>query len=169
MIFRNINSNQYKFTMIEIERKFLVTKDSFLKQFKNKNRIVQGYLSSVPERTVRVRIKGNKGFLTIKGKSNKSGLSRMEWEKEIDVNEAESLLEICESGVIDKIRYEVEFGNHIIEVDVFERTNKGLILAEIELQSENESFEKPDWLGKEVTGDVKYYNSYLSKNPFMSW
>ncbi|WP_438966198.1 CYTH domain-containing protein [Flavobacterium sp.] len=155
--------------MIEIERKFLVTSDAFLKQFKNKNRIVQGYLSSVPERTVRVRIKGNKGFLTIKGKSNKSGLSRMEWEKEIDVNEAESLLEICESGVIDKIRYEVEFSNHIIEVDVFEGTNKGLILAEIELQSENESFEKPDWLGKEVTGDVKYYNAYLSKNSFISW
>lgn len=155
--------------MIEIERKFLVTKDAFLKQFKNKNRIIQGYLSSVPERTVRVRIKGNKGFLTIKGKSNKSGLSRMEWEKEIDVNEAESLLEICESGVIDKIRYEVEFGNHIIEVDVFEGNNKGLILAEIELQSENESFEKPDWLGKEVTGNVKYYNAYLSKNPFANW
>lgn len=155
--------------MIEIERKFLVTKDSFLKQFKNKNRIVQGYLSSVPERTVRVRIKGNKGFLTIKGKSNKSGLSRMEWEKEIDVNEAESILEICESGVIDKIRYEVEFGNHIIEVDVFEGTNTGLILAEIELQAENESFEKPDWLGEEVTGDIKYYNAYLSKNPFLSW
>lgn len=155
--------------MIEIERKFLVTKDSFLKQFKNKNRIAQGYLSSVPERTVRVRIKGNKGFLTIKGKSNKSGLSRMEWEKEIDVNEAESILEICESGVIDKIRYEVEFGNHIIEVDVFEGTNTGLILAEIELQAENESFEKPDWLGEEVTGDIKYYNAYLSKNPFLSW
>lgn len=155
--------------MIEIERKFLVTKDSFLKQFKNKNRIAQGYLSSVPERTVRVRIKGNKGFLTIKGKSNKSGLSRMEWEKEIDVNEAESILEICESNVIDKIRYEVEFGNHIIEVDVFEGTNKGLILAEIELQAENESFEKPDWLGEEVTGDIKYYNAYLSKNPFLSW
>jgi adenylate cyclase len=155
--------------MIEIERKFLVNSDDFLKQFRTQNRIVQGYLSSVPERTVRVRIKGEKGYLTIKGKSNESGLSRMEWEKEIDVKEAEMLLQICESGVIDKIRYEVEFGNHIIEVDVFEGKNKGLTLAEIELQSENESFEKPEWLAEEVTGDKRYYNAYLSKNPFMNW
>ena len=112
--------------MIEIERKFLVKSNDFLKQFKTQNRIVQGYLSSVPERTVRVRIKGEKGYLTIKGKSNKSGLSRMEWEKEIDVKEAEMLLQICESGVIDKIRYEIEFGNHTFEVDVFEGENKGL-------------------------------------------
>lgn len=169
MIFRIINSNANKFTMIEIERKFLVTTQTFLEQYNNKNRIVQGYLSSVPERTVRVRIKGNKGFLTIKGKSNESGLSRMEWEQEMDINEAEKLLQICESGVIDKIRYEVEFGNHIIEVDVFEGENKGLIVAEIELQSENEAFEKPDWLGEEVTGNVNYYNAYLSKNPFLNW
>lgn len=155
--------------MIEIERKFLVTSDAFLKQFKTQNRIVQGYLSSVPKRTVRIRIKGEKGFITIKGKTNESGLSRMEWEKEINVKEAEQLLQICESGVIDKIRYEVQLGNHVIEVDVFEGANKGLIVAEIELQSENEFFEKPDWLGKEVTGDVKYYNAYLSKNPYMSW
>jgi adenylate cyclase len=155
--------------MIEIERKFLVNSDDFLKQFQTQNRIVQGYLSSVPERTVRVRIKGEKGYLTIKGKSNESGLSRMEWEKEIDVKEAEILLQICESGIIDKIRYEVEVGNHIIEVDVFDGENKGLILAEIELQSENESFEKPEWLAEEVTGDKRYYNAYLSKNPFMNW
>jgi adenylate cyclase len=155
--------------MIEIERKFLVNSDDFLKQFRTQNRIVQGYLSSVPERTVRVRIKGEKGYLTIKGKSNESGLSRMEWEKEIDVKESEMLLQICESGVIDKIRYEVEFSNHIIEVDVFEGKNKGLTLAEIELQSENESFEKPEWLAEEVTGDKRYYNAYLSKNPFMNW
>ncbi|MFC4741081.1 CYTH domain-containing protein [Flavobacterium ponti] len=155
--------------MIEIERKFLVTSDVFLKQFKTQNRIVQGYLSSVPERTVRVRIKGEKGYLTIKGKSNESGLSRMEWEKEIDVKEAEQLLQICESGVIDKTRYEIEFGNHIIEVDVFDGENNGLVLAEIELQFENETFEKPEWLGKEVTGDEKYYNAYISKNPFKNW
>ncbi|MFT5753077.1 MAG: adenylate cyclase [Flavobacterium sp.] len=155
--------------MIEIERKFLVNSDDFLKQFQTQNRIVQGYLSSVPERTVRVRIKGEKGYLTIKGKSNESGLSRMEWEKEIDLKEAEMLLQICESGIIDKIRYEVEVGNHIIEVDVFDGENKGLILAEIELQSENESFEKPEWLAEEVTGDKRYYNAYLSKNPFMNW
>ncbi|WP_339834647.1 CYTH domain-containing protein [uncultured Flavobacterium sp.] len=155
--------------MIEIERKFLVNSDVFLKQFKTQNRIVQGYLSSVPERTVRVRIKGKKGYLTIKGKSNESGLSRMEWEKEIDVKEAESLLQICESGVIDKIRYDIEIGKHTFEVDIFDGENKGLTIAEIELQSENESFEKPDWLGKEVTGDERYYNAYLSKNPFMNW
>lgn len=155
--------------MIEIERKFLVNSNVFLNQFKAKNRIVQGYLSSVPERTVRVRIKGKKGFLTIKGKGNESGLSRMEWEKEIDLQEAEMLMQICESGVIDKTRYEVEIGNHIIEVDVFEGENKGLIIAEIELQSENESFEKPDWLGKEVTGNDKYYNAYLSNYPYKNW
>lgn len=155
--------------MIETERKFLVNSNEFLKLFKTQNRIVQGYLSSVPERTVRIRIKGEKGYLTIKGKSNESGLSRMEWEKEIDVNEAELLLQICESGVIDKIRYEIEVGKHIIEVDVFEGENKGLILAEIELQAENESFEKPEWLDTEVTGDKRYYNAYLSKKPFTSW
>lgn len=155
--------------MIEIERKFLVKSDAFLKLFKTQNRIVQGYLSSVLERTVRVRIKGEKGFLTIKGKSNESGLSRMEWEKEIDVKEAELLLQICESGVIDKVRYEIEVGKHTIEVDVFEGENKGLILAEIELQTENELFEKPEWLGKEVTGDERYYNAYLNKKPFKHW
>lgn len=155
--------------MIEIERKFLVTSKDFLKQFKVENRIVQGYLSSVPERTVRVRIKGKKGYLTIKGKSNENGLSRMEWEKEIEVKEAEQLLKICESGVIDKIRYDIEIGKHTFEVDVFEGENKGLIIAEVELQSENESFEKPDWLGKEVTGDERYYNAYLSKKPFINW
>ncbi len=155
--------------MIEIERKFLVKSDAFLKLFKTQNRIVQGYLSSVPERTVRVRIKGEKGFLTIKGKSNESGLSRMEWEKEIDVKEAELLLQICESGVIDKVRYEIEVGKHTIEVDVFEGENKGLILAEIELQTENELFEKPEWLGKEVTGNERYYNAYLNKKPFKHW
>lgn len=155
--------------MTEIERKYLVNSKEFLKLFKTQNRIVQGYLSSVPERTVRVRLKGKKGYLTIKGKSNESGLSRMEWEKEIDVIEAEMLLQICESGVIEKIRYDIPFGNHIIEVDVFEGENKGLIIAEIELKSETEIFEKPDWLGQEVTGDVRYYNAYLSKNPFVIW
>lgn len=155
--------------MIEIERKFLVNSDVFLKLYKAKNRIVQGYLSSIPERTVRIRIKSRKGYITIKGKSNSSGLSRMEWEKEIAIKEAQELLNICESGVIDKVRYEIEVGNHVFEIDVFEGENKGLIVAEIELQSENESFEKPDWLGKEVTGDKRYYNAYLSKNPFKNW
>lgn len=155
--------------MIEIERKFLVTSTAFLDEFRAKNRIIQGYLSSVPERTVRVRIKGEKGFLTIKGKSSDSGMSRMEWEKEIALEEAEQLLLLCEAGVIDKIRYEIPVGKHLYEVDVFSGENEGLILAEIELQSENETFEKPNWLGMEVTNDTRYYNAYLSQKPFKTW
>lgn len=155
--------------MIEIERKFLVTSDTFKAEAYAQNRIKQGYLSSVPERTVRVRIKDSKGFLTIKGISSQSGLSRFEWEKEIPVDEAKNLLLLCEAGVIDKTRFEVKSGNHIIEIDEFYGENQGLIMAEIELQSETEIFTKPIWLGKEVTNDKKYYNSYLSKNPFEKW
>ncbi|MGQ7945743.1 CYTH domain-containing protein [Flavobacterium sp. WC2509] len=155
--------------MIEIERKFLVTSDAFKAEAFAQNRIKQGYLSSVPERTVRVRIKGEKGFLTIKGISNDSGLSRFEWEKEIPVNEAEKLILLCEAGVIDKTRFEVKSGNHTIEIDEFYGENEGLIMAEIELKSETESFEKPVWLGQEVTNDKRYYNSYLSNNPFKKW
>ena len=153
--------------MIEIERKFLVNNNSFLDDFSRSNRIVQGYLSSQPERTVRVRIKGKKGYLTIKGKSE--GFSRYEWEKEIDLIEAEKLLTLCEPGVIDKIRYDVIVGKHLFEVDVFSGDNEGLVIAEVELTSENERFEKPNWLGQEVTEDVRYYNSYLSKNPYKDW
>lgn len=155
--------------MIEIERKFLVTSDAFKKESFTQNRIKQGYLSSVPERTVRVRIKGNKGFLTIKGISNDSGLSRFEWEKEIPVEEADKLLLLCETGVIDKTRYEVKSGNHIIEIDEFYGENAGLIMAEVELQSETESFDKPIWLGEEVTNDKRFYNAYLSNNPYKNW
>ena len=155
--------------MIEIERKFLVTSDAFKKEAFAQNRIAQGYLSSVPERTVRVRIKGDKGFLTIKGASNETGLSRFEWEKEIPVDEATALLELCEKGIVDKTRFEVKIGNHIFEVDEFYGENKGLIIAEVELKSETETFEKPVWLGKEVTNDIRYYNSYLNKNPFTNW
>ena len=155
--------------MIEIERKFLVKSEAFKKNSFDKNEISQGYLNSNPERTVRVRIKGNQGYLTIKGKGNETGLSRFEWEKEIPVNEAKTLLELCESGVIKKTRYEIKFGNHVYEVDEFFGENEGLFLAEIELQSEDEAFEKPDWLGKEVTNIKKYYNSHLSKNPYKNW
>ncbi|MFM9825788.1 CYTH domain-containing protein [Flavobacterium sp.] len=155
--------------MIEIERKFLVTSEAFKKEAFAQNRITQGYLSSVPDRTVRVRIKGEKGFLTIKGASNESGLSRFEWEKEIPIDEATALLKLCEKGIIDKNRFEVKVGNHIFEIDEFYGENKGLIFAEIELMDENEFFEKPLWLGKEVTNDIRYYNSYLSKNPFADW
>lgn len=154
--------------MQEIERKFLVKNTNFLKDL-NGFKIVQGYLSSDPERNVRIRIKGNQAFLTIKGMSNESGTSRFEWEKEIEVKEAQRLLRLCLPGVIDKTRFEIPVGAHTYEVDVFEGENKGLIIAEIELENENESFEKPDWLGKEVTGDVRYYNSYLVGKPFTKW
>lgn len=152
----------------EIERKFLVTGE-FKNQAVKETRIVQGYLSSVPERTVRVRIKGDKGFITIKGIGNASGASRYEWEKEIPSSEVEELLKICEPGVIDKTRFLVKSGNHTFEVDEFYGENQGLVLAEIELSSESESFEKPSWLGQEVTGDTKYYNSMLMKNPYTKW
>ena len=155
--------------MEEIERKFLVESTDFIKESTVNNRIVQGYLNSNPERTVRVRIKGNKGFLTIKGKGNENGTTRFEWEKEIALSEAEALLQLCESGIIDKIRYEIPLGKHTFEVDVFSGENQGLIIAEVELTSENEFFEQPNWLGKEVTGDKKYYNSHLSEHPFCSW
>ena len=155
--------------MIEIERKFLVLNNNFIALAVAENRIVQGYLNSNPERTVRVRIKKNKGFLTIKGKGNDSGTTRLEWETEIPLVEAEKLLSVCENGVIDKIRYEIPSGKHTYEVDVFAEQNKGLVIAEIELSAENEFFEKPNWLGKEVTGDNRYYNAYLSNNPFVSW
>ena len=155
--------------MIEIERKFLTTSEAFKKEAFAQNRIIQGYLCALPERTVRVRVKGDKGFLTIKGASNESGLSRFEWEKEIALAEALELLKLCEKGTIDKTRYEIKVGNHIFEVDEFYGENKGLILAEIELNFEKEPFVKPNWLGQEVTNDSRYYNSYLSKNPFASW
>ncbi|UQD55433.1 CYTH domain-containing protein [Flavobacterium sp. K5-23] len=155
--------------MIEIERKFLVTSDAYKKEAFSQKRIAQGYLSSIPERTVRVRIKGNKGFLTIKGASNKTGMSRFEWENEIPVEDAKELLLLCEKGIIDKTRYEIKIGNHIYEVDEFYSDNEGLIVAEIELDSESENFEKPEWLGEEVTKDKRYYNASLSTNPFKNW
>lgn len=155
--------------MIEIERKYLVTSLEFKNEYYTKNEIAQGYLSSNPERTVRIRIKGNKGYLTIKGIGNESGASRFEWEKEIELNEAKQLLKLCEKGVIEKTRYEVKSGNHIIEVDEFHGDNNGLTIAEIELENENESIEKPHWLGNEVTNDERYYNSYISLNPFKNW
>jgi len=152
----------------EIEKKFLVTGD-FKKDAHKETRITQGYLSSVPERTVRVRIKGAQGFITIKGIGNASGASRYEWEKEIPVSEVEALLQLCEPGVIDKTRYLVKSGEHTFEVDEFYGDNQGLIVAEVELSLENETFVKPAWIGQEVTGDVKYYNSMLMKNPYTKW
>jgi adenylate cyclase len=152
----------------EIERKFLV-KGDFKPETVKATRITQGYLSSVPERTVRVRIKGEKGFITIKGIGSASGATRYEWEMEIPVSEVDELLKICEPGVIDKTRYEIRKGKHTFEVDEFYGENSGLTVAEIELSSEDEDFEKPSWLGEEVTGDSRYYNSMLMKNPFSKW
>ena len=152
----------------EIERKFLVNGD-FKGAVKTSERITQGYLCSIPERTVRVRIKGDKGFITIKGIGNASGASRYEWEKEIPVEEVNELLALCEPGVIDKTRYLVKSGKHTFEVDEFYGDNDGLTVAEVELSSEGEQFEKPEWLDEEVTGEVRYYNSMLMKAPFNTW
>tara|TARA_R110002167_G_scaffold13570_5_gene56205 strand:+ start:3635 stop:4108 length:474 start_codon:yes stop_codon:yes gene_type:complete len=155
--------------MIEIERKFLVNSTAYVEFSSSHQTIVQGFLNTHPARTVRVRIKENKGYLTIKGKSNLSGTSRFEWEQEVPLEEAENLLRLCEPGIIEKVRYLVIFGGHVFEVDVFQGDNHGLVIAEVELQQETEPIMKPDWLGLEVTGDVKYYNSYLSKHPFKTW
>ncbi|GLS82068.1 CYTH domain-containing protein [Paraferrimonas haliotis] len=153
----------------EIERKYLVQPTDFSAISKKSVRIVQGYLSSVPERTVRVRIKGEAGFLTIKGIGSASGASRYEWEKQISVEEAKELLAICEPGVIDKTRYLVDFEGHTFEVDEFYGDNQGLIVAEVELESEEQAVAKPAWLAEEVTGDAKYYNSMLMKAPYSTW
>ncbi|MFO8147355.1 MAG: CYTH domain-containing protein [Gillisia sp.] len=155
--------------MTEIERKFLVKSDAFKSDAYQKTRIVQGFLNTHPERTVRIRINGQQAFLTVKGKSSQNGLSRFEWEKEIEVEEAENLLTLCEPGIIEKDRYLVEVENHIFEVDDFHDQNEGLVVAEIELNAEEDTFSKPLWLGEEVTGDIRYYNSQLSKKPYLNW
>ena len=154
---------------IEIERKFLVDSDAFKNEASTSYPIKQGFLNSDKERTVRVRLKAKKGYITVKGESSEDGLSRFEWEKEISKPEAQSLLNLCETGIIDKIRYEVISGEHVIEIDEFYGDNEGLVIAEIELSNENETFNSPTWLGKEVTGDIKYYNSQISKNPYKNW
>jgi len=156
-------------TMIEIERKFLVLSNTFKTEAYKKTKIIQGYLNSNKQRTVRIRIKGDKAFLTVKGLSSKSGISRFEWEKEIPKEEANSLLLLCEKGLIDKIRYEIKVGASIFEVDEFYGDNEKLIIAEIELDHENAKFIKPEWLGKEVTGQTRYYNTELIKKPFKLW
>lgn len=155
--------------MIEIERKFLITSNSYREHASSKAVLTQGYLSSNPERTVRIRLSDQTGYITIKGKSNESGLSRFEWEKEISKSEAEALLELCEETLISKTRFKVRIEDHLFEVDEFDGPNKGLVIAEVELGSENEVFSKPNWLGDEVTGDKKYYNSNLSQHPFCDW
>ena len=155
--------------MLEIERKFIVLSEAYKKETLKSYRIVQGFLNSDPQRVVRIRIKGDKGFITVKGKSDVTGLSRFEWEKEISVSEAEELMKLCEKGIIDKIRYEVVFAGKLFEIDEFFGENKGLVVAEIELQDKLETFERPTWLGEEVTGKQEYYNSNLIKNPYSNW
>lgn len=154
---------------LEIERKFLVKDDSYKQMAYASSRIAQGYICSMRGRTVRVRIRDDKGYLTIKGPSETKGLGRYEWEKEIPLGEAQELMKLCEPGMIDKTRFLVKSGNHVFEVDEFYGENEGLTIAEVELASEDESYEKPAFIGDEVTGDVRYYNSFLMKNPFSKW
>ncbi|MFC2665616.1 MAG: CYTH domain-containing protein [Prevotella histicola] len=153
---------------LEIERKFLVHKRMDWKRLASScSHIQQGYFAAV--NTVRVRIRDDKGYLTIKGPSHNGGLSRYEFEKEITLQEAQQLMLLCESGVIDKHRYLVPYAGHTFEVDEFHGDNDGLVMAEVELKNENEPFESPDFIGKEVTGDRRFYNSHMRKNPFKLW
>ena len=153
----------------EIERKFLVRNRDYKRQAFGSSRIQQGYICSGHGRTVRVRIRDLHGYLTIKGPSGDDGLSRYEFEKEITLDEAQHLMELCEPGRIDKIRYLVKSGDHTIEIDEFYGDNEGLVMAEIELGAPDDIVELPDFIGKEVTGDRRYYNSHLLKHPFTTW
>ena len=154
----------------EIERKFLVVGD-FKKEASQSTEIKQGYLCGGSGVTVRARVRGDKGYITIKGKRQAGGISRFEWEKEITADEALALLHLAENGLIEKTRYLVPNtdGKHTWEVDVFHGDNEGLIVAEIELSDENDTFDRPDWLGKEVSNDHRYYNSHLLMNPYKNW
>ena len=154
---------------LEIERKFLVKGDGYKQQAYSHSHIQQGYICSSHGRTVRVRIRDERGYLTIKGPSENGGLSRYEFEKEITLDEAEHLMQLCEPGIIDKTRWLVKSGRHTFEVDEFFGENEGLVMAEVELGAEDEPYEKPDFIGQEVTGDRRYYNSHLRMNPFSEW
>lgn len=155
---------------LEIERKFLILNDQFKKESIRAIRIKQGYIAHEDGRSVRVRIAGDKGYLTIKGPSRDNGVSRLEWEMEIPKVNAEELFRICKPGVIDKIRYIVPApNNRKWEVDEFFGENEGLVMAEIELGDPDEAYERPAWLGEEVTGDKRYYNAQLCRNPYKNW
>lgn len=153
---------------LEIERKFLVCGD-FRAQVAGSTRMIQGYLCAVPERSVRVRLADDRGFLTIKGSPGASGLTRYEWERELPATEALELLELCEPGRIEKVRHRIDFAGKTFEVDEFHGDNEGLVIAELELDYEDQPFERPDWLGAEVTGDPRYYNSSLMRRPYRDW
>jgi CYTH domain-containing protein len=154
---------------LEIERKFLVRGEGYKAQATSHSRIKQGYICSGHGRTVRVRIRDDRGFLTIKGPSVDGGLSRYEFEKEITLDEAEHLFALCEPGVIDKTRYLVPSGKHTFEVDEFYGENEGLVMAEVELANPDEAYVKPDFIGREATGDRRFYNSHLRQYPFCLW
>ena len=154
----------------EIERKFLVEGDAYRALAFDSSRISQGYISSGNGRTVRVRIRDERGFLTIKGPSADGGLSRYEFETEIALKDARDLLALCEPGIIEKTRFLVRSSDgHIFEVDEFYGDNQGLVMAEVELKAADEPFEKPDFIGLEVTGDRRYYNSHLRRYPYRLW
>ena len=154
---------------MEIERKFLVRGNDYKQRAYASDHIKQGYICSGHGRTVRVRLRGSRGYLTIKGPSEDGGLSRYEFEKEIMPEEAEQLFRLCEPGIIDKTRYLIKSGEHTFEVDEFYGDNEGLVMAEVELSAPDEPFEKPDFIGKEVTGDRRFYNSHLRRMPFILW
>ncbi len=153
----------------EIERKFLITSDGYKQNISSKYDIIQGYLSTDPSRTVRLRVSSGKGYLTIKSRTSKNGLCRLEWEKELPFEDASELIALSLPNKIEKTRYEVNYKGHLFEVDIFKGINEGLKIAEIEIDGEADTFEKPKWLGEEVTGIKKYYNSQLCQNPFTKW
>lgn len=154
----------------ETERKFLVKDNSWMKDVANKTLFVQAYLSKDPERTVRVRIAGDEAFITIKGKPPADKpLDTPEFEYSIPLNDAKKLLQLCLPGEISKIRHEIPQGEHVWEIDVFQGTNEGLVVAEIELDDADEDFAHPAWLGEEVTFDMRYKNAILSEKPFTTW
>ena len=147
----------------------MVRSDAYRDAATSQIRMVQGFLNTHPERTVRVRIMGEAAFLTVKGIGNDLGTTRFEWETEIPISEATNLIDLCEPIILEKLRFVVPMGKHVFEVDEFFGENKGLVIAEIELQHEDEPFERPQWLGEEVTGNIRYYNSQLSLKPYNQW
>ncbi len=155
--------------MNEIERKFLVKRDGAFKKFASSSSdIAQGYMN-VEGATVRIRLRDDKAYLTIKGPSKDGGVSRYEFEREIPTEDAREMLKLCRGGLVEKTRYLVPYKGHTFEVDEFKGANEGLLFAEVELSSEDEAFEKPDWLGPEVTGDRHFYNKGLLKTPYPLW
>jgi CYTH domain-containing protein len=152
----------------EIERKFLV-KGEFKHLALSSNYIVQGYLFADKSKSIRVRLRGDKGYITIKSTIENSTITRNEWEYEIPAPQVNEMLRICGSGIIEKTRYIVQYKNLLVEVDEFYGDNEGLVIAEIELAYEHQMFEKPDFLGDDVTDDPRYLNSELSKHPYCEW